>query len=187
MRRDSELLTPICLFHIINGFVVLLYSPWDFWIMNHEIVLQTEARLWLDSTSWPSLKVFQFCYMYILKMKSSEVYVMLIMLVNHFHQSEIVFILASNWLHIVKLSSYCIYEGIFIRFLFYWPLERIGMNTDRNYNNCFGGKSCAKSCIFNNMQEATFIYFLLSAFFSEVPATGMIRSWRDLCFEGRYF
>lgn len=82
--------------------------------------------------------------MYILKMKSSEVYVMLIMLVNHFHQSEIVFILASNWLHIVKLSSYYIYEGIFIRFLFYWPLERIGMNTDRNYNNCFGGKRLCK-------------------------------------------
>lgn len=66
--------------------------------------------------------------------------------------SEIAFILASNWLHIVKLSSYYIYEGIFIRFLFYWPLERIGMNTDRKYNNCLGGESFAKSFIFDNMK-----------------------------------
>lgn len=74
--------------------------------------------------------------------------------------SEIVFVLSSNWLHIVKLSSYYIYEGIFIWFLFYWPLERIGMNNDRKYNNCFGGKKLCK--VFHIWQHAISNFYLLS-------------------------
>lgn len=75
MRKDSQLLTPTHLFHIIHDFAALLYSSWYFsfpnWnILAYEVVPHTKSTLWLDSTSCPSLKIFQFCYMYILKMRS---------------------------------------------------------------------------------------------------------------------
>lgn len=87
MRRDSQLLTPIHLFHIIHDFAALLYSSWDFsfpnWnILAYEVVPHTESALLLDSTSCPSLKIFQFCYMYNLKMRS-ELCVVFIMWMNH--------------------------------------------------------------------------------------------------------